>query len=128
MYNRSVINLARNQFSKMTPKFYLSSTAASFVFLICFYFDTVILNFLNIFYKRASVSHKPRLTIQTVKPATQTLNPENVGFFTHGRIRREVDTLSPVCEQGVKTLSKGTSKLSAYTDLSLPEICPPNLE
>lgn len=102
MYNRSVINLARNQFSKMTPKFYLSSTVASFIFLICFYFDTVILNFLNIFYKRTSVSHKPCLIIQTIKTATQNLKPENIYFFIHKRIRREVDTLSPVCEQGVK--------------------------
>lgn len=124
MYNRNVINLARNKFLKMTPKLYLSSTVVGFIFLICFHFDTVILNFLNIFYKTTSLSHKPCLVFQTIKTATQNLKPENIYFFICKRIRREVDTLSPVCEQGVKRISK----LSASTDLSLSEICPPNLE
>lgn len=114
MYNRNVINLARNQFLKMTPKLYLSSTVVGFIFLICFYFNTIILNFLNIFYKTTSLSHKPCLITQIIKTATQNLKPENIYFFIYKRIRREVDTLSPVCEQGVKRLKQKNFKTKCF--------------
>lgn len=109
---------------KNDPKALSIINSSRFYFFNCFYFDTVILNFLNIFYKTTSLSHKPCLVFQTIKTATQNLKPENIYFFICKRIRREVDTLSPVCEQGLKRISK----LSASTDLSLSEICPPNLE
>lgn len=114
MYNRNVINLARNQFLKMTPKLYLSSTVVGFIFLICFYFNTIILNFLNIFYKTTSLSHKPCLITQIIKTATQNLKPENIYFFIYKRIRREVDTLSPVCEQGVKRPEQKNFKTKCF--------------
>lgn len=99
---------------KNDPKAISFINSSRFYFLICFYFNTIILNFLNIFYKTTSLSHKPCLITQIIKTATQNLKPENIYFFIYKRIRREVDTLSPVCEQGVKRLEQKNFKTKCF--------------
>ena len=128
MYNRNVINLARNQFFKMTPKLYLSSTVVGFIFLICFYFNTIILNFLNIFYsgfsKRCSrfvkhfryFLHNPWKSLKTKvwhKPAFRCPSGEHLVSITTPHTHQQCRTKWTSEEAGQFPLNS-LKNLSAY--------------